>query len=336
MASHPVLETRQVPGSSRAQSRGGKEFRLALGTNLSAARGARLACQAHSWPSFVSLRGREGIPCLHPTPRSTGGGVAERVVDPGAYCQSDLAPVSWSLPSSRDLAALADDGVELPKARAPRLSAQRSSDCSLAPLPLAAYKKRLHDWEPTWFSWMKAAFCSSPISNARGLQRDKLPTVRCATSKGESMCSVLWPCRPSASAWPSTCSFIPAQSEGRKWWSFLKPCLLISVARWSCYGIVAPFIGASWSKTFCIVTPVSLRNTFLLMLPNSIRPSTYGTVPTIPWLTAPPGTRRISNDGCALSCSDSDPRSRCYGPVSMLLTYPGLAKQAFLSFDETQ
>lgn len=336
MPRHPVLETRQVPGSRRAESRRGKEFGLALGTSLPARRGARLARQAHTGSSFVSVRGPEGRSCLQPAPRRTRCRISDRVMDPGADRHSNLAPVSCPLPSPRDLAALADDGLELPETRAARMSTRRSGDCALAALPLAAYKKRLHGWGRTWFSWTRAAFCSSPISSALGPQKDRHPTVRCATNKARSMRSVPWRCRPGVKEWLSTHSFTPARSAERKWWSFFKLCFAICVVQCSYYGIVARFIVASWSRTFCTAIRASIRNTFLPMRQNSIRLSTYGTEPMMSWLTALPKMKRISNAACSLACVNFGPRSRCSGPVSMLLSYPGLAKQAFLSFDETQ
>jgi hypothetical protein len=113
-ASHTVLETRQASSRSRAQSRRGKEFRLALGANLPAARATRLARQTNPWSSFVPFRGREGLSCPHPTPRRPSRGVSERVVDPRAHRHSNSAPVSCLLPSPCNLAALAGDGLELP------------------------------------------------------------------------------------------------------------------------------------------------------------------------------------------------------------------------------
>ena len=149
---------------------------VALGANLSSRGNVGLARPPRSGAPLLPFRRAEDSPRPSLTAWRTSCRVPNRVVDLEAHCQSNLERVSGALPSQRALASLEWHGLELSEAQAPRLSTRRGRDCPLAPLSVAAYKKRPRSWARTWFSWMKVAFCSSPPSNAPGRPKDRLST----------------------------------------------------------------------------------------------------------------------------------------------------------------
>lgn len=161
-SSHPPVATRQRGSHDCPDGGGGAEVGVALGANLPGKGTPWLTRPAHSGASVISS-GRAEDP-LGPsvTARGTRRRVPDRIVDVGAHRQGDLARVPRALSAQCLMVSLARPGVELSKAPAARLPAQRSRDCALEALPLAAYKKRQHASGRTWFSWTKVASCSSP------------------------------------------------------------------------------------------------------------------------------------------------------------------------------
>jgi hypothetical protein len=332
----PPMAARQITGESRPESRRRTELRLALGAPLSATGHARLTCSAHSGPTVLSLhRAKDPLgPGLGA--RCAGQGLPDRVVDVGAHRQGCLARVSHSLPPQCPVVSLAADGRELSETRTALVSTQRNRHCALEAVRVASYKKRLHAWGRTWFSWMRVAFCSYPTLNALGPQRARRPAVPCGTNKGGSTPSTPWLWRPSAKEWRSTSSSSGVPSEGKKSWSSSNSCSGTCVVLLSCSGIVAQFIAARWSRIFYAVIPVSIPNTSPPMPQNSTRQSMCGTARMISWPTVHLRMHRTSLGGSALPCANSNLPSRCYGPVSMPRISHGLAELVSLSFSETQ
>ena len=161
-SSHPPVAARQRGSHDCPDGGGGAEVGVALGANLPGKGTPWLTRPAHSGASVISS-GRAEDP-LGPsvTARGTRRRVPDRIVDVGAHRHGRLARVSHSLPPQCLVVSLTRDGLELSETRAPIVSTQRSRDCALEALPLAAYKKRQHASGRTWFSWTKVASCSSP------------------------------------------------------------------------------------------------------------------------------------------------------------------------------
>lgn len=269
--SHSSLERQQISLSSGPQARRIKKFGLAMGTHLQTARAKRVTRTPESWSALLLEQLGEGAPRHHLTSRRTCHRVSNRVMDLRADCQGNLAAISRSLSSACDLASAARDGVELSETPAPCPATGRGQGRALEALRVAPYKKRLPNVEPIWFSWMKVGFCLSLISSAPGPRRDRPLSARCATSKGRSMPSVPWPCRPSAKNWRSTCSSRLAIL--RVWRSRTSSNISCpsSGGRSSCYGIGARFIGVDWSRiSYCNILGYG-RNISLPMPLNSTR-----------------------------------------------------------------
>ena len=221
---HTGLERRRAPRSRSSQTRSSKKFRLAMGPYLQTARAKGVTLAPESWSALLLMQPGEGTTGHHLASRSAGRRVSDRVMDLSAYRQGDLAAISRALSSACDLAAAARDGVELSETPAARSATRRGQDRALEALRVAPYKKRPPSGGSIWFPWMKAAFCLSPVSSVPGPRGDKPRSVRCATSKGRSMPSVLWPCRPRANDWRSPCTSIPATyGDGvlRGMWDFV-------------------------------------------------------------------------------------------------------------------
>lgn len=259
--SHSRLEGQQISFGSSPQARRIKKFCLAMGTHLQTAwaKGVTLAQESRSAFLFVPLG--EGAPRHHLASRRTRRRVSNRVMDVRADCQGNLAAISCTLSSACDLASAARDGMELSETPAACPATGRGHDCVLEALRVAPYKKRPPNVEPIWFSWMKAAFCLSPISSAPGPRRDRPQSVRCAISKGRSMPSAPWPCRPSANDWRSTCSSILAILRAWRSQASSNICYPICGGRSFCCGIGARSIGASWYRSSYSDILGCMRNT---------------------------------------------------------------------------
>ena len=189
-----------------------------------------LARPPRSGAPRLPFRRAEDSPRPSLTAGRPSGRVPNRVVDLEAYCQSNLERISGALPSQRAVAPLAWNGLELSEARAPCLSTRRGRDCPLAPLSVAAYKKRPRSWARTWFSWMKVAFCSSPTSNAPGRPKDRLLTVPCGTNKAASTPLTRWSSRPNISTWRFMRSSIVGLCEEKRWSGSSSRCSAICAA----------------------------------------------------------------------------------------------------------
>ncbi len=108
---------------------------------------------------------------------ATGVWISDRSLDPAAGGSGNSEGIWHSISSQPRLAVAFGDGVELPKAGTPGLTAERRRDCSLEAPPLAAYKKTQQDLAPLCSFWMKVAFCSFRRSPALGLRRGRPPIV---------------------------------------------------------------------------------------------------------------------------------------------------------------
>ena len=188
---------------------------------------------------------------------------------------------------------------------------------------MASYKKKPKNLVPIWFSSMKAAFCSFPTCAELGHQKERHLCITILISAVKFPPSVRFLFLPSGSIWPSTCNSMKEMSTA--WTLKLSSAICSSIYKVTLfsYGTIPPYIGVSWLRnTYKNIQDFWLKSS-LAMRQNLIPLNSFG-------------HKLIANFRIHLRkmCDNLKPCSlnllkgclnhkSSYGPVSMLLIYPG-------------
>jgi len=181
---------------------------------------------------------------------------------------------------------------------------------------MAPDKKTPLNGAPISSSSMRAAFCSSPMSAAPGLPKDRLRVCSTATVTTVSRSAAGWRCRPNDGAWRCTSAVGLGISRASTSGPSFSTCSGICAAPWTCSGIAARSIGdersgpSSWPTRGCTPT------TSLLTRLSSTRPSTSGRGPIGHWRMEPPMTSPSFGSDSTLVSAGFAARNHCSGPAS--------------------
>lgn len=129
---------------------------------------------------------------------------------------------------------------------------------------------------PTWFSSMKAAFCSFPTCAELGHQKEKHRCITTLIGEVKFPPSVRFLFLPSGSIWPSTCNSMKEMS--RVWTLKLSSAICSSIYQVTLfsYGTIPPYIGVSWLRnTYKNIQDFWLKSS-LAMRQNLIPLSSFG------------------------------------------------------------
>src|SRR3990172_3139003 len=159
------------------------EFGAPMVSELSGRGRQRIVCAPGAGAPAETLGSPAQAPGGAAAARSTGRRIRARTVDAEARGASDRAGIRRDVSPLPCLAALGEDRLELPEARAAGPRAQRRGDRTLAHGALAPYKKTHVDRAGALFFWMKPASCSSRWCVGRGRPR----ATRRFTSRGTAM-----------------------------------------------------------------------------------------------------------------------------------------------------
>src|SRR3989304_10083278 len=232
--------------------------------------------QTGSGPSAEAARRRTPAASGPLVGRSLGLWFSQRAVDAEADSAGDPQRVRYCIPPQPPMAAVAPRGLVLPGTRAPSDPAERRGHCPLEALQMAAYKKRRNDLGPTWFSSMKAAFCSFRPADGRGGRQGR--PLSFITTTGTTVFPP-WPpsvSRPSANTW-GCISGSSSTTFNRPMWPRLSrhsydTCLVHS----SCCGTMDPSTKDPSSPDCRGTIPDFTLNHSPAMRPNLIQPNKSG------------------------------------------------------------
>lgn len=190
-------------------------------------------------------------------------------------------------------------------------------------LQVASYKKKPKNLMPTWFSSMKAAFCSFPTCAELGHQKEKHRCITTLIGEVKFPPSVRFLFLPSGSIWPSTCNSMKEMS--RVWTLKLSSAICSSIYQVTLfsYGTIPPYIGVSWLRnTYKNIQDFWLKSS-LAMRQNLIPLSSFGHKLIMNFLI-PPQKMCDNLKPCSLNLLKGCLNHKSfYGPVSMLLTCLG-------------
>ena len=217
--------------------------------------------QTHAWASAAVVHSTEKETGKVSLERSPGHRLLNRPLDIAAYRQADRKTLPCELSSESCLAATSEDGMELPEAGTPSAPKGRRSDCPVETERLAPHKKKPQYLAPISYSWMKAAFCSSPMCDAHGHPEVRHRTSTIGSSRTESPPSALLASLHAGDTPDFTCSSARAVSS-------------IAMSKFSC----SIFSGTCEDRLYCCgiaeqSTVIILSNRSLTNIRDSIQNS---------------------------------------------------------------
>ena len=208
-----VVEKRTHAPLSGRKSGSVPEFRNTLATGLSQEGRGRLESETAFGTNTVSFREAEEKPDENTGGRSPGSRFFNGSLDFETH-RSDRAQ---EMPGSTLYRELMESdgfsGVELPKTTEESQGTQGASHSLLEVSRLASYKKRPVGLEPTWYSWMRAGFRSSPTFKKLGLEKEKLRELPLPDAGQKSLPFRPSLSRPSETDWDSMLDSIPTKTS---------------------------------------------------------------------------------------------------------------------------
>lgn len=207
---------------------------------------------------------------------SLGVGLFNRFVDFGENFRYDEKEDGRRVQSPSYLENTGEHELDVPKAGAKSLAAERKRDRKLEAVPMAAYKKTLNDLAPTWCLKMKVALCLHPMSNILGRPKEKPRMFFIGLSRIKSLLSVLFRFPRSGKEYDSFSASNPATSPVNISFNFFNTSFGICRAMSFLFGMAARSIAAKKLLSFFIGIQGSIRFGFHPMLRNSIRLNSSG------------------------------------------------------------
>ena len=183
---------------------------------------------------------------------------------------------------------------------------------------MAPDKKTPRGAAPTSCSSMRAGFCSSPTSAARGRPAGRRRACSIAIGTTGSRSAAGWRCRPTTGGWPCTCAASPGISPGSTSGPSSGICSGTSVVPWCSSGIVARSIGGGRSERSSRPTRGWTSTSFPPTRPSSTRRSTSGLRPIAPWPMGLPTTSPSCGGDWTRPPGAFAVRNGSSGPASML------------------
>lgn len=182
-AGYPVAPTRQDSVGGGALAGRVQEFCGTMARGAQAQGLERASSQRYSWASSATIRCPESTLSKVSPPRTFGSRILDRPVDLTAHCQAHREALSCVISPQPRVATVAEHGLELSEAGAPRAAEGRTGDRTLETGSLARDKKKPQDVVPTWSFWMKAVSYSFPTSNAPGPPKGRRPISTTGSDK---------------------------------------------------------------------------------------------------------------------------------------------------------
>ena len=265
-----------------------------------------------------------------------GSRILDRPLDAEPNCRTHKETVSYQLSPEPCMAFIAEHGLELSEAGAPCLTTGRTRDCSLETGSLVRDKKKPPDVVPTWSSWMKAASCLSPMSNAHGHRegRRHISTIGSAKTEYRPLLPSVF--LRSTEGRLSTSVFINAISRDSTSKTSFDIYLSICEDLLSFCGIAARSTVIDEYKRISNDTRESNQSSSRLTHQSSTRQNSSGVKPIQPFQTLRHGTFQTSTGISALlqrNCADHNLFS---DRVSTHRVCLGKESESFLYLCETQ
>jgi hypothetical protein len=218
--------------------------------------------------------------------RRQGLWLPQRTVDLAAHRGRDSGRVSGALSSLPCVEAPPPLGLELTGAGAAAHPTPRASRCAVETPQMARDKQKPAGSTPTWHSWMRVAFCSSPRVAAPGRRWGRPQSSPITINMTASRHWPPSPCRPSASTWGSTCAFRPIMSKRSTWRTSSGRYCAVCAGMSSCCGTAAACIGGPPSRRSAGLTRGCISKSSRRMPRSSTRRNSSGTTGKGIWPTA--------------------------------------------------
>ena len=313
-----------------------EEFRCTMARRIPAQRCKSTSPKTNSRASLSIVRPpEEGV-----DPNTFRGPSGCRVwngpLDAEASCPSDQEAVPDQLSSESSLAAPGTTGMELSETRTSCPPTGRKGNRTLESDRLASHKKKPHDLAPISYSWMKAAFYSSPMSGGPGRRGARPRISTTGSNRIEYLRSAHSASLQAGGTSGSICSSgrtVLRIQMSRSSWDISS---VTSADPSCCCGIGGQSTVTAPSNRSLTDTRECTQSSFLPMHPNSTRRSTSGIDPT---LRSPTASRRVScssEAGSMASRAGSARLNNASGHVFMQATYRGGDEISFLYLCESQ
>jgi hypothetical protein len=323
-ARHPAFKVRQKVVGDSSNHRSGRKFSVSLVAELSTEGTEGIAFPAGTGTPAQAFPSSEGE-----TPGASAGGFSGPGLRHGSMdfkpCETfDSQIFRGGVSPLSCLEAFDQFGIKLPETGAKSSAKGREGHRTLEALQLAAYKKTLKHWEPTWSFSTKVGSCSSLMSNGPGHFVDKLHRSATFTSRTGFRSLTRWSFPPRGSGWLSMSECAPIISRA---WTSSRFCDIFSgtfADPSSSSGIAEPSTSAGKCGIFSIDVIAFILNGFLLMLPNSTRRNTSGAKTTRIWPMALLSTAASLLEGSTIPCAGFAAHKNCSGHASMPPIYRGL------------
>jgi hypothetical protein len=314
---NPVVKSGQEPVGGSECRKLFRKFGVPMVSGIQIKGSERVATTTHSWSTaqaYQSTKGqaREGAP-----QRSTSCRLSNGYVDITARGRSNRPPIWHSVSSFSCLETSRRHEVELPEAGTPSPATGRRKNCPLETLPMASYKKTRDNVGPIWCFLMKAAFYSSPPSDARGLQKERRRTSIISTSKTVYPRSAPLQYLPRESESLSISAIRPRTSMVSMSGLFSGPYLNIFEDLWSCFGMAVQSTDGKKSHNLLSDIPGSKSNGSRHTHQNSTLPNMFGIKPTALSQTARRKIYQRSARCCEVRSANSEDRKSFFGLASM-------------------
>lgn len=181
--SNPVVKSGQEPVGSSNRRKLFCEFGVSMVSVVSKTGAERAATPTNTWPTAQTYQIAKRQAGQAAAERPFGCWLSDRYVDLTTCGRNNRGSIRHSIPSIPCLETPRQYGVELPEAGTTSPTTGRRENSPLEAIPMASYKKTRLNVEPIWYFLMKAAFCSSLRSDARGLQRERRRSFITSTSR---------------------------------------------------------------------------------------------------------------------------------------------------------
>lgn len=320
---NPVVKSGQEPVGSGKCRKLFRKFGAPMVSNLSSKRHEGVATPTHSRPSAQADESTEGQAREDADERPSGCRLSDRLVDMTACGRSDRSSIRHSVSSFPYLEAPWEPGAELPEAGTPIPATGRRENCPLETVQMASYKKTRNNVDPIWPFLMKAAFCSSPRSDARGLPRGRRPFFTTSTNRIAYPPSAPLRSHPKENVSPCISGINPRILMASMSGPFLRPCLNICECRWSCCGMADPSTVEKRSNSLSLTVRDFMSKTSRPMPRSSTRRNTSGIRPTALLPTVPPKIWQNFTECCAAPSVKSEGHRSSFGLVSTPLSCRG-------------
>jgi hypothetical protein len=320
---NPVVKSGQEPVGGSECHKLFCKFGVPMVSDISNKRVERLATTTHSWSSTQAYQSTKGEARKTASKRSVSCWLSNRYVDITASGRSNRPSVRHSVSSFPCLETSRKYEVELPETGTPSPATGRRQNRSLETISMASYKKTRHNVGPIWCFLMKAAFYSSPLSDARGLQKERRRTSIISTSKTVFLLSVPLPYPPKESASLSISAIRPRISTVSMSGLFSGPYLNIFEDLWSCSGMAVQSTDGKKSHNLLSGIQGSKSNGSRHMHLNSTLLNMFGIKPTALSQTARRKIYQRSASCCDVLSANYEDRKIFFGPASMRPSFLG-------------